>query len=194
MERVREKFIKHDISLEEYRRDAVLSTIDFLEENYDYEFVQEIGRGGFGSVLELKNKNKHTRLAVKIVIEEFVAEGEKKLWPNLSHENVLPLINVEYIVSTYSYIFVAPLHPTSLCNILQSDDLVKDINGIDKVEYWLHGICSGVNYLHQDGLCHLDLKISNVLISENSTAIICDFGSLTRTVGPTKKLVQLFFK
>lgn len=194
MDKVREKFIKQDISLEEYTREAVLSTIDFLEEDYNYEFVQEIGRGSFGSVLELKNENKQSRLAVKVVIDEFVAEGEKVLWPNLSHENILPLINVEYIVSTYTYIFITPVHHSSLCNIVQSYDLVKDRNGIQKAEYWLRGICRGINYLHQGGLCHLDLKISNVLISDNSTPIICDFGSLTRTVGPTKKLVQLFFK
>lgn len=192
MDRVREKYRRRAITLDEYKREAVLSTIDFLEEEHNYEFVQEVGKGGFGSILEMSSKS--CRVAVKVVIEEFVTESEKELWPTLSNENLLPLLNIEHISSSYTYIFYMPLHPASLCNILQSPDLLKDRKAVDKLEYWLHGICKGVNYLHQEGFCHLDLKLSNVLISDNGTPQICDFGSLTRTDGPTNKLVDLFFQ
>lgn len=190
MDRVREKYTRRVITLDEYTREAVLSTIDFLEEDQNCEFVQEVGKGGFGTVLEMKSKNH--RVAVKVVIEEFVTESEKELWPNLSNENLLPVYNIEHISSLYTYVFMMPMMPASLCNILQSPDLLKDRKGVEKLEQWLHGICNGVNYLHQGGLCHLDLKLSNVLISENGTPLICDFGSLTRTDGPTNKLVALF--
>lgn len=193
MDKVRENFLKHEMALSEYKREAVLYTLEFLEDSFNYEFVQQMGQGSFGSVLQLKNKNDDSRVAIKIVIQECVTESEKQLWQNLSHENLLPLINVEYIASAYTYIFVTPLYPSSLCNIMQSLDLAKDRNAIEKVEQWFKGICRGVNYLHEENLCHLDLKISNVLISENDTPVICDFGSLTRTDGPTNKLVVLFF-
>lgn len=193
MEKVREKFKNNDITMDEYRVEAVMSTIEFLEDRHKYQFIQAVGSGSFGAVVEFMQPNKQRRVAAKIVLEEFASEAENKIWPFLSHENILPLINIEHIASTYSYIFVMPMYPCSLSDIVEGPNLEKDVNGIEKAVSWFHGICNGVHYLHEEGLCHLDLKLSNVLISDNGQALICDFGSLTRTEGATNKLVTQFY-
>lgn len=193
MDKVREKVKNRAITMDEYRMEAVISTIEFLEDHHKYQFLQKVGNGSYGAVVELKHLNNHRRVAAKIVLQEFATESEREIWPFLSHANLLPLINVEHIASTYTYIFVTPLYPASLSGIVQGPDLAKDVNGIEKAVSWFHGICSGVHHLHKEGLCHLDLKLSNVLISDSGTALISDFGSLTRTDGATNKLVTLFF-
>lgn len=193
MDIVREKLKRSTITLGEYRVEAILSTIEFLEDNQHYDFVREIGHGSYGVAVELKHPTKDHRVAAKIVLQEFVCKSETEIWPLLSHENVLPLISVEHIATTYSYIFISPLCPSSLCDIVKSHSLAEDINGIQRAITWFHGVCSGVDYLHTERLCHLDLKLSNVLIDDRDSAVICDFGALTRTDGPTDKLVTHFF-
>ena len=37
-------------------------------------------------------------------------------------------------------------------------------------------ICDVLNYIHSRNYIHGDLKLENVLISENSNIILCDFG------------------
>lgn len=196
MEKVRENFKNHVITMDEYRHEVIMSTVEYLEDHHKYQLIQAVGKGNYGAVLEFKEPNTQRRMATKIVLEEFVTEAEKKIWPFLSHENILPLINIEHIKTTFSYIFLTPLYPTSLDDIVDSADLVNDSNGIEKAISWFHGICNGLHYLHEEGLVHLDLKLSNVLINDNGKASLCDFGSLTRTDARTDKLVTqcpLFF-
>lgn len=193
METVRKNLNERFITLAEYRREVVLATIDFLEENHEYELVQEIGRGTYGTVVEIKHPDTQQRLAAKIVLQHSVSKSETDIWPYLSHENLLPLITVEHIVLMHSYIFISPLCYSSLSDIVKGQDLDQDVKGMERALSWFQGICCGVNHLHTEGLCHLDLKLSNVLLSEKDTALICDFGSLTRTNGPTDKLVTHLF-
>lgn len=65
----------------------------------------------------------------------------------------------------------------------------KSINDLNRASSWIGGVCNGLKYLHERKLCHLDIKISNVLITDTDAAVICDFGSLTPTEAAANKLV-----
>lgn len=81
--------------MEEYRKEAIISSINYLKTVHDFEFVTEVGCGAFGKISELNHHDKNETIAAKIVLEEFVSCSEKEIWPLISHENLLPLINVE---------------------------------------------------------------------------------------------------
>jgi len=40
----------------------------------------------------------------------------------------------------------------------------------------MFNILCGLNYIHSAGVLHRDLKPSNILVTEEGTAKICDFG------------------
>lgn len=194
MENYREKLKKGYITMEEYRVLAVVLTIEYLKINHEYEFVRKVGQGTYGVVVELKDPCKHHHFAAKIVLEEFVSKSEKEIWPYLCHDNLLPLISMEYITTTYCYVFITPLHRAALNNLVEGSELRKDNKGFEKAISWLHGICSGLQQLHKAKLSHLDIKLSNVLIDDDDRALLCDFGALTRTQAATDRLVINFLR
>lgn len=54
------------------------------------------------------------------------------------------------------------------------------------------------NSYMRETLCHLDIKLSNLLISDNDTALLCDFGTLKRKKNPhrncDRQVSDNFFK
>jgi len=45
-----------------------------------------------------------------------------------------------------------------------------------QVQTIVYNILCGLHFLHSAGVLHRDLKPSNILLSEDCTAKICDFG------------------
>ncbi|MES1919715.1 hypothetical protein MHBO_001497 [Bonamia ostreae] len=54
---------------------------------------------------------------------------------------------------------------------------------VDRIKKYFRMIIQGVEYLHSIGYVHYDLKLDNVLITENDTVRVADFG-LSRKIGP----------
>lgn len=165
----------------------VSNTLKYLKKHNGYKFVKSIGKGSYGEVVELKSPHNHRRVAAKIVLEGLVSEGEIELWPSLAHENLLPLITAAHVPSTMCYVFLSPRCRTDLKSLVEGCSLRKDKEGLSKCLSYIQGVCSGLQYLHQRHLCHLDMKLSNVLIGETGNALLCDFGSLTETAAVTYK-------
>ena len=109
MECIRRKLIKGDITLEDYQKEAISFTMHFFKEN-DYTFNKVLGRGGFGTVVELEHPD-YNRVVAKIVLQEHISEGEMDIWPKLDHKNILPVLKVEEVRAAYSSIFYMPVYP-----------------------------------------------------------------------------------
>lgn len=57
-------------------------------------------------------------------------------------------------------------------------NMIKKKNGMDEktaFKYFIH-TAAAVNFLHENNLVHRDLKPENLLIDENGTVKLCDFG------------------
>ncbi|EJD08224.1 kinase-like protein [Fomitiporia mediterranea MF3/22] len=97
---------------------------------------------------------------------------EVQIWSSLDHPNVLPLLG--YILEENDF-------PTLVSEFMENGTALRyvsqhpeiDVTGINKQ---ILGIAEGIDYLHDKGIIHSDLKSDNILISPEGRPLICDFG------------------
>jgi len=68
-------------------------------------------------------------------------------------------------------------HPWTMDNFLKTKGSQLSVK--ERLKF-CEEIAIGLEYLWKYNLCHRDMKLSNILISSDNSAIICDFGSTTQ--------------
>ena len=72
-----------------------------------------------------------------------------------------------------TYIVLEYMPNKSLFDLFKNN---QKIFSIRCAKYLFSKILKGVQEIHNSGLCHLDLKLENILLDSNYNPIICDFG------------------
>lgn len=146
-----------------------------------------IAQGGFGDIwkcsLVLPTRFTEENVAVKAIRSYFSDENDriKKdrrlrreliIWGRLIHGNILPLYGVALGFGPFTAMVSPWAKNGSLTMYLESH---RDLLIPDRFKL-LSDIASGLHYLHSSQVVHGDLSGSNVLVMENGTACLSDFG------------------
>jgi serine/threonine protein kinase/DNA-directed RNA polymerase specialized sigma24 family protein len=144
-----------------------------------YELVEEIGRGGMGIVFKAVLADVG-EVAIKFMLDgeiardadirNFLAEAKRQF--GLRHPNVVPVFHVA--CTDGQYYFTMPRYKRSLADSLRAD-LLTTTDWRSRVEL-LVKVALGVQYAHEHGLIHRDLKPGNILLDEKSEPHVADFG------------------
>ncbi|XP_041104220.1 TGF-beta receptor type-2-like isoform X1 [Polyodon spathula] len=153
------------------------------------ELDMQVGKGRFAEVYKAKLKQSTSEqfetVAVKIFpIEEYASwKNEKDIFSdiNLKHENVLHFLTAEERKAEKQYWLITAYH--SQGNL--QEYLTKHI--ISWEDLWQLGgsLARGLAHLHSDhtpcgrpkvAIVHRDLKSSNILVKNDLTCCLCDFG------------------
>ncbi|KAK6490514.1 TGF-beta receptor type-2-like [Huso huso] len=153
------------------------------------ELDMQVGKGRFAEVYKAKLKQSTSEqfetVAVKIFPDEEYAswKNEKDIFSdiNLKHENVLHFLTAEERKAEKQYWLITAYH--SQGNL--QEYLTKHI--ISWEDLWLLGgsLAEGLAHLHSDhtpcgrpkvAIVHRDLKSSNILVKNDLTCCLCDFG------------------
>lgn len=170
---------------------------DFIGPKYEVHDV--LGMGGFGIVYLIYDHESKSVLAFKTFRDKYLDDiltrerfhKEADVWINLDRH---PFIVRAYFVFDYSgrlFIgmeYIAPGEPglNSLDGFLrrQPPNLKQSIQ-------WVIQICYGMEYAYSKGIrAHRDIKPSNIMIDQNKTVKISDFG-LAGAIGASKSLVGI---
>lgn len=146
---------------------------------YKYQLIRKIGGGNFGEVWIAHDLTLSRDVAVKILDESMapVAENlkEAQLGHRLEHRNVVHVHYADVVqVNSNSVVIIAmdyhphgsivgKLNPSNFLAITQAIEVVVDI-------------LRGLEYLHEQGLYHNDIKPSNILIGPRGEGILTDYG------------------
>ena len=164
---------------ESYDRAKIRETAAKYFTKNNYIFVEMLGSGSFGEVFAVKKTSDEKLVAAKIMHKHHTAPGEVYLWPCLRHPNVLPL--QKRICYKNVDIFFMPHYPLSLFKALKSPKYRRSPEFFEMTLGWLKDMMTGLEYLHEYGVCHLDIKVDNILITSESRAVICDFCGIAET-------------
>ncbi|KAH8110483.1 kinase-like domain-containing protein [Phellopilus nigrolimitatus] len=118
------------------------------------------------SSLEPIPPNLSMNLSVKF---QKVLAKEIRIWSNLRHAHVLPLLG---------YFFEDDNYPSLVSEWMENSTALKYIKVHPNCDLpkMILGIALGLEYLHSKNVIHSDIKPDNVLISFSGHPLICDFG------------------
>ncbi|KAI8591672.1 hypothetical protein BDZ88DRAFT_487338 [Geranomyces variabilis] len=159
------------------------STRRFSSRIENYEIGEMLGRGGFGLVHRAVSKSAGTygrEVAIKMIDKRLMkaanmtrrVANEVEVHWQLHHPSILELYNY---FEDNSYVYL-------VMEICQNGELYQYIHHrkCPLTEPEARGVVAqvvrGLLYLHAHGIIHRDLKLSNLLLTENLDVKIADFG------------------
>ncbi|GFX57581.1 protein kinase domain-containing protein [Trichonephila clavipes] len=169
------------------RSEDVRLTVEILEKEKRYRNLKVLGRGTYGDVYMMYDPERESNVAVKIVTSENIAEAELAMWPKLHHPNIVPLLELMTLRPVNVAIFIMPVQKKTLHDMMYEKRFLNRNDSLDYIKIWLYEILCALEYLDSRYLCHLDIKVDNVLISKEYTAMICDFSFLNSTIKPLER-------
>ncbi|KAM4017581.1 ribosomal protein S6 kinase 2 beta-like isoform 2-T2 [Anomaloglossus baeobatrachus] len=147
------------------------------------EHQTELGQGGYGKVLLAKDPATEELLAVKIMDKSYCT-GEVIC----TEIHVLGLTaECPYLMSLRAYM-ETPIEYIIAMEYMAGGDLLQHMTqlmpyDIKTVRRFAAEMVCGLQFLHEHGVIHCDLKPDNVLINENGHIKITDFGLSAVNVG-----------
>jgi glycogen synthase kinase 3 beta len=163
------------------RRNPV--TCNFVE-THDYSFVRLAGSGAFGAVFEVTDPFGNHYAVKKVVQDPRYKNRELDVLRRLNHPNCLHL---------HRSFFTREGDPERVYLHIVTDLLPTDLSAFAAtgwrpspavVSVFAFQLFRGLAYLHSLGICHRDIKPTNVLIDAQTCHLeICDFGSAKPMLG-----------
>ncbi len=147
-----------------------------------YELQGQLGEGGMGVVwraLDLKTGSPVAIKLMKDMSDPVAVDLFTKEWralAEISHPNIVEVRDVDVIEENGERkpFFVMPLlRGETLADLIANASARLTVERV--VEIATH-VCRGLQAAHQRGLIHRDLKPSNILVMEDDSAKIIDFG------------------
>jgi len=170
-------------SLEEM--DAVLSS---------YEFIEKLGQGGMGAVYKVRQYSLDRMAAIKVMPRFEDADGmgfaerfqrEAQAMGKLSHPNIVSVYDFGQTSDGMLYIVMEYVEGADLQKLLRGGELT-----VDHLFGWIPQICSALEYAHQQGIVHRDIKPGNILINNEGMVKVADFG-LAKLAGNDAQTTRL---
>ncbi|XP_058532627.1 mitogen-activated protein kinase kinase kinase 14 [Ochotona princeps] len=147
----------------------------------DYEYREEVhwathqprlGRGSFGEVHRMEDKQTGFQCAVKKVRVEVFRAEELMACAGLASPRIVPLYGAVR-EGPWVNIFMELLEGGSLGQLIKQKGCLPE----DRALYYLGQALEGLEYLHTRRILHGDVKADNVLLSsDGNRAALCDFG------------------
>ncbi len=152
-----------------------------------YEIVAPIGSGGMGTVYKAIDRSRDLTIAIKVLDRRYDLDKKRRkrdylgreilIAASLNHPNIIKM-HKEIVVEEDRY---GNQRRCLLMELVDGHNLKKHITDRDLSMKQMMDICiklcQGLDFLHQHGIVHRDIKPGNFLFSRDGTQVkIVDFG------------------
>lgn len=143
-----------------------------------YSVIKLIGEGGFAWVFEGRRADDDSPVALKILKphysgdKEFEARffNESNVANDLKHPNIVRLQEVGH-ADRLTYLAM-DLYPDSLASMLER---LGPLPTAALIRIAID-IARALDYAHRAGIIHRDIKVNNIMLQSDGTAVLTDFG------------------
>ena len=151
----------------------------FKNDINQFKIKEIIGEGMFGKVKLAIHLITNEKVAIKIFDkgkiksnkEKQYIEREISILKKLNHYNIIKLYNI-IEDENYIYLIQEYISDKELLNFIQTSE---DLSETDICKLYQQ-IISGIEYCHEMGIAHRDLKLQNILLNYKKDIKIIDFG------------------
>ena len=169
---------------------AIHSQLGTAARTYDdvllnrYRIINSCGTGGFGTVLTCWDTRLQRRVAIKRLplsgsgaastLSEALTEARTSSM--LAHPNIVTVYDFE-VEGPYAYLVMEYVDGLTLA------ELLSRVEGgtltYDETACLVQSVASALGYAHENGVLHMDIKPTNIMIDRSGTVKLCDFGMAT---------------
>ena len=149
-----------------------------------YCIVRALGQGGMGAVYEVE----HTKLGVRYALKTFTLDhglvdlfrqrflAEGKVLARLDHPNIARVFDLDILEEGKLAYFVMDLVRYKDGESYTLADI--EVGGADEehVVRWFSQLASAIDYIHNVGIVHRDIKLNNILLNDKGGVTLSDFG------------------
>jgi serine/threonine protein kinase len=177
-------------TLDDLLRDVHDHDADWVLGNY--QILEEIGRGGMGVIYRARQRHSRRIVALKRILS-YHADSQDTLMrfrreaqaaANLDHPNILPIYEVSEShdgLPFFSMKFAGGGSLLEAAPALRSDPR--------RAVALMAKVARALQYAHEQGILHRDLKPGNILLDGRGEPLVCDFG-LAKWLEPTGRLTR----
>lgn len=144
----------------------------------DYQLIQQIGSGGMGVVFRANQRSLDREVAVKMIQrgrlssdldrQRFLAEAAATA--KLEHPNIVPVFDVGD-ADGRPYFSMQLVEGQTLADLVASGPMNQK-----RAAKIVAEIARAIQFAHSSGVLHRDIKPSNILIANDGTPMVTDFG------------------
>ncbi|KAJ6255356.1 non-specific serine/threonine protein kinase [Anaeramoeba flamelloides] len=145
----------------------------------DFEIITVLGRGTYGKVMLVKEKNSGKRLAMKTLHKSLVADNQQ-ISQTMSERNVLMRVNHPFMIGLkYSFQTLEKLY--MVLDYAPGGEVFQHLKNAGRFAQsraclYSAEIILGLEHLHKMDIIYRDLKPENLLLDEEGHIKITDFG------------------
>jgi tRNA A-37 threonylcarbamoyl transferase component Bud32 len=150
-----------------------------LTEHARYEILSLIGKGGMGEVYRARHRLMDRTVALKVIKQELVRKPEAvvrfhrevQTAARLSHPNIVPAFDAEQAGDLH-FLAMEYVDGVNLSETVQDGGPLPIAAACD----YIRQAALGLDYAHDRGMVHRDIKPHNLMLTADGAVKILDFG------------------
>lgn len=137
-----------------------------------YEVIEEVGRGGMGTVYLARDLQLDRNVALKVINHDGL--GEANILAALEHPGIVPVHDAGVLEDGRRYYAMKFVQGVRLDRYAAAKPPLADLLRV------FMKICEPVAFAHAQGVIHRDLKPENIIIGQFGEVLVLDWGIAKR--------------
>jgi serine/threonine protein kinase len=145
----------------------------------DYVIEEEVGRGGMARVYRAHHRVLDRVSALKVLLPELAGDAnfverflrEARAAARLEHPNIVPIYETGRTADGHYFLAMKYVEGATLRQVIN-----RGAPDLQAVVAYVSQIAAALDYAHENGIVHRDIKPGNVLVDNDGGVLLTDFG------------------